>query len=73
MEQLISALKQFEARNNISASIIVHSDWSFGLIEFWTEEYLGNFDSLDKLLKFLAETQYKLDGRGVCLSPCQIK
>jgi len=73
MEQLISALTRFEARNNISAAVIVHSDWSFGLIEFWTNEDLGSFDSFDSLLKFLSETQYELDDRGVCLSPCKIK
>lgn len=71
MEEIISALKQFETRNNISTSLIVHSDWSFGLMEFWTEEDLGNFDSLEKLLKFLSETQYQLDEKGVCLSPCK--
>jgi hypothetical protein len=73
MEELISALKQFETRNNISASIIVNSDGSFGIMEFWTEEDLGSFDTLDKLLKFLSDTQYELDDKGVCLSPCKIK
>lgn len=73
MKELISALKEFEARNNISASIIVNSDSSFGLMEFWSEEDLGSFDSIEGLLKFLSETQYKLDEKGICLSPCQIK
>lgn len=73
MEKLIAALKEFETRNNISASIIVNSDGSFGLMEFWTEEDLGSFDSVEALLKFLSETQFKLDEKGICLSPCQIK
>lgn len=73
MKELISALKDFETRNNISASIVVQSDWSFGVIEYWTEECLGNLDSFDGLLKFLSETQYELDETGICLSPCKIK
>jgi hypothetical protein len=73
MEELISALKQFETRNNISASIIVNSDWSFGVMEFWEEEDLGSFKSIEDLLKFLSETQYVLDEQGICLSPCKIK
>ena len=73
MKALITALKKFESRNNISASVIVQSDGSFGLMEFWTEEDLGAFTSIEDLLKFLSETQYKLDEKGICLSPCQIK
>lgn len=72
MDKLINALKSFEARNNISASIIMQSDGSFGLKEFWTEEELGSFNSAEELLKFLSETQYILDKMGVCISPCQI-
>lgn len=73
MNELISALKVFEARNNISASIIVNSDGSCGVMEFWSEEDLGDFNSTEDLLKFLLETQYKLDEKGICLSPCQLK
>jgi hypothetical protein len=72
MKKLISALKEFETRNNISASIIVQSDGSYGVMEFWKDEDLGSFDSTEDLLKFLSETQYKLDEKGLCLSPCQI-
>ncbi len=73
MKELISALKQFETRNNISAFILVHSNGSFLLMEFWEEEDLGSFKSIEDLLKFLLETQYELDGRGICISPCKIK
>jgi hypothetical protein len=73
MDQLISVLKQFETRNNISACIIVNSDGSFGVMEFWTEEDLGSFDSAEGLLKFLSQTQYALDEKGLCLNPYQIK
>jgi hypothetical protein len=72
MKELISALKQFETRNNITAIVIVNSDSSFGLEEFWAQDDLGSFDSIDELLKFLKETQYKLDENGVCKRPCQI-
>jgi hypothetical protein len=72
MEELISALKQFETRNNISAFVIVLSDGSFGLAEFWEEEDLGSFKSVEDLLKFLSETQYELDEKGICISPCKI-
>lgn len=71
MEELISALKQFETRNNISASISVNSDGSCGVMEFWTEEDLGEFNSTEDLLKFLLQTQYVLDENGICLSPCK--
>lgn len=73
MKELISALKQFEARNNISAFILVHSDGSFGLMEFWEEEDLGSFKSIEELLNFLLGAQYELDGKGICISPCKIK
>lgn len=72
MDKLIFALKQFEARNNISASVIVNSDGSFGVMEFWTEEELGEFNSTEGLMKFLLQTQYELDEKGVCLRPCKI-
>ena len=73
MEQLISALKEFEARNNISVSLIVQSDWSFGLIEFWTQDDLGSFNSLEELLKFLTDAEYELDKYGDCVRPCKLK
>jgi hypothetical protein len=73
MNELISTLKYFEGRNNISASVIVNSDGSFGLQEFWSEESLGSFGSIEELLKFLTDTQYALDEKGICIKPCQIK
>jgi hypothetical protein len=73
MDKLISALKKFESRNNITAIVIVNSDCSFGLEEFWAQDDLGSFDSFEELLKFLNETQYVLDEKGVCHRPCQIK
>lgn len=73
MKELISALKEFERRNNITAIVIVNSDSSFGLEEFWAQDDLGSFDSFEDLLKFLNETQYVLDENGVCHRPCKIK
>lgn len=73
MKELISALNEFETRNNISASVIVNSDGSCGVVEFWSQEDLGDFNSTEELIKFLLQTQYVLDEKGVCLSPCRIK
>jgi hypothetical protein len=72
MKELILALKAFENRNNITTIVIVNSDSSFGLEEFWAQDDLGSFDTYDELLKFLTETQYALDESGVCIRPCTI-
>lgn len=73
MEELLSALKQFEKRNNISTSVIIQSDESFGVVEFWSNEDLGSFDSYDDLIGFLLVTQYELDETGNCIKPCKLK
>lgn len=71
LEETIELLKEFEKINNISATIVICSDGSFGVDEFWEKDNL--FDGSHKQVQiFLKHTKYKLDEEnGRCLNPMQ--
>lgn len=72
METTLQLLKEFEKRNNISVSLIMHSDGSGMLEEFWDGEELFQFDNYSDLYEKLFTIRYKLAEDGRCLSPVQL-
>lgn len=71
MEKSLQLINLFEKKNNISVTIILCSDGSGTVNEFWNDEELKEFRNIDALHEFLNNTQYKLDSDGICLSPVQ--
>ena len=53
MEKLLKLLNEFEERNDISTNLIIFSDGSNLLEEFWTGDTLHGFDTIKNLKKFL--------------------
>lgn len=72
MEEFLKNLNAFEERNNTSAMVLIHSDGSASIKEFWDSEELAGFKDVDSLNKYLKETQYKLSENGRCISPVQV-
>ena len=72
MKEIIKLLKQFEARNNISAFIEVHGDESFLVLEFWGDEVVFEANNISELEEGLKNKTYKKDeSDGRCLIPFQ--
>lgn len=69
MEELLTCLKEFESRNNISAFITMHSDGTIELLEFWEEDVLKSFKSYTEAVEYLSITKYQLDDNGICIKP----
>lgn len=72
MENTLKLMNEFEKRNNISTTIEINSDGSGNLREFWDEEIIKEFDSLESLNLFLLEGKLKLAEDGRCISPVEI-
>lgn len=72
MNRIISLLKEFETRNNISAFIEVFGDESFVVREFWEGGEVFLASSISELEAGLKNKTYKKDeSDGRCLSPFQ--
>jgi hypothetical protein len=72
-EDLLQAMKQFEKRNNISTYIVLCSDGSLSIHEFWKEETLSEISTIEEAKIFLETTEYELDENGLCFSPVKLK
>ena len=73
MDEIIELMKSFEKRNNISISMLIMSDGSGSVSEFWDYEGLKGFADIEELKDFLKNTNYLLDENGKCFSPVKIK
>lgn len=73
MEKTLELLESFEEINNISTTLILMSDGSGTVEEFWNKEELKEFKSVIDLHDFLRYTQYELDENGRCFSPVRKK
>lgn len=69
MEKTLQLVKNFEKRNNLSIVIHLCSDGSGEIRDYWDDDVLETFDSIDDLHKTLKDTQYELAENGRCLSP----
>lgn len=65
---LLDAIKAFEERNNISVAIILCSDGSGSIEEFWHNEELERFESFSELLHILTFVNYQ-KSFGLCVYP----
>jgi hypothetical protein len=73
MKKTLKLINEFEQRNNISIAVLLCSDGSSTVEEFWENEELNNSDTIEELHEFLINTNYKLDEKGLCFSPVQLK
>ena len=69
MKEILEELNKFEDRNNLSVMMLIHSDGSGSLREFWDAEPLASFKNTDDLKSYLKNTKYKLREDGRCISP----
>lgn len=66
MNDFLKLISVFEERNNISVSILLHSDCSGIIREFWDEDFIKKFDNKQELFNFLEDGKLKMvDGRSV--------
>ena len=72
MDKLIENIKKFEERNNVSAIVVVYSDGSNEVKEFWDSENFASFDNIDKLQEYLERATYKMSGNGRMISPSKL-
>ena len=73
IEGLLKLIKEFEKRNNISTYIKLFPDESGTMYEFWIEEELKEFATIEELVTFLKKTSYELAEDGRCYSPVKLK
>ena len=59
MKKLIKALNKFEKRNNVSAAVLVHSDGSNEVKEFWDAENFASLKNEEELIEYLERATYK--------------
>lgn len=69
LKEVAKLLSDFEKRNNFSASLVIHSDLSGSINDFWEDKTIESFNKIDDCISFLQTTQYKLDDEGYCISP----
>ena len=69
MIETLKLINEFEERNNISVSLILHGDGSCSLQEFWDYEVIKSFDKIDELHIFLKNALLKKDKDGISVSP----
>lgn len=72
MDKLIKNIKKFEERNNVSAIVVVYSDGSNEVKDFWDSENFASFDSTEKLHEYLERSTYKMSGNGRMISPSKL-
>lgn len=70
--ELLKKISDFEEINNISISVLIHSDGSGTVKEFWSEEEFKSFDSTEDLNRFLIEGRLKKSEKGRSVSPIVI-
>lgn len=69
MKEITMLLEQFERRNNLSTALLVYSDGSSSLSEFWDYDLIVEAITIEEMENFLKNTQLQLDDDGKCLKP----
>lgn len=72
MKELLHLINNFEKRNNISTTLILQSDGSGHLEEFWDEETIFDFEDTDNMTHLLKNIQLLINEDGYCSKPIQI-
>ena len=72
MDKLIENIQHFEKRNNVSAIVVVYSDGSNEVKEFWDSENLASFKDMKSLHEFLENATYKMSENGRMISPSKL-
>ncbi len=72
MKKTLKLMNEFEKRNNLSISLILETDGSCTLLEFWDSDVLKEFHTVEEMEVYLKDTQYLLNENGRCVHPVQI-
>jgi len=72
MDKLVENIKKFEQRNNVSAMVVIHSDGSNEVKEFWDSENFARFDNIEKLHEYLERATYKMSKNGRMVNPSKL-
>jgi hypothetical protein len=72
MDKLIENIQHFEKRNNVSAIVVVYSDGSNEVKEFWDSENFASFKDMKSLHEFLENATYKMSENGRMISPSKL-
>jgi len=72
MKKTLKLMEDFNNRNNISVFLEIYIDGSGIIREFFDEEEIKNFDSIDQLESFLANGKLKQFKDGYCARPIEI-
>lgn len=72
MVDTLKLMNEFEERNNISTTIEINSDGSGNLREFWDDEIIKEFDTIEALNSFLTNGKLKLAEDGRSVNPIEI-
>lgn len=72
MIETLKLINEFEERNNISVSLVLHGDGSCFLQEFWDYEVIKSFDKIEELHTFLENGKLKKAKDGRSVSPIEI-
>ena len=72
MKNLLEKIKSFEDRNNISALVILYSDGSNQVKEFWESSDLSKLDRIDELEQFLDRATYEKADNGRMKTPAKL-
>lgn len=65
-------MEEFEVRNNISVTLEINSDGSGNLKEFWSEDVIKCFETLEELPTLFRDVNLKLAEDGRCITPMEI-
>lgn len=72
MEKILGLINSFEERNNLSVSMVIHSDGSGHIMEFWDNEEIFSFDNMHDFEHKASSINLKKDEKGLSLSPIEI-
>jgi len=61
MKEILILINNFEKRNNISISVVLHGDGSGSIQEFWDYDEIKTFENEEQLIAFLSIAELEKD------------
>ncbi len=55
MDEFLALVNKFEIRNDFSVSVTIFADGSSTMTEFWEDEPIEDFESMEELLSYLSD------------------
>lgn len=69
MKELLKKMNEFESRNNLSIDVILFSDGSFSIREYWDEEEFIGGSTTEELMGILDNMNCQRAADGRCIKP----